>query len=321
MTQLVIVTNVDNEEAKQITVGVIGAFYVIVSVIQYVYHIIRHYRAHKEGIKDNDNLERCKFVAMCFLNFFFVLASILCFSGDNLHIFGEQNEVGIASVSLLFIGLVGFRLIPAIKDEIHNLFKDNKDPVEDDEEWKPWNTTVDILQLAPEIDGWFTHFAALVFIEQTSSCSAILFICIFIIILALLPVFFAIGHLKMTEERDCAKWCRLLLYIFMFIIVALSLIGDNSQPLDCWNSNNCSFENNSTFLIDGNSSNNFTFMNNTQSFDCNENKATNVVRIIFSAFTFIIYSALLIAGIPVVHGLFKKIKDWIDLRRGKVVAL
>uniref|UniRef100_A0A1X7VLJ7 Uncharacterized protein n=1 Tax=Amphimedon queenslandica TaxID=400682 RepID=A0A1X7VLJ7_AMPQE len=325
VTQLVIVTNGDNETNKYIIGGVIGILYVAASVFQYFWHLRSHYRVHKDDIKDNDNWERLKFVTMCILNLFFVLGSISCFFGDNLHIFGDQDQkAGIASVSLLFIGLIGFRLIPAIKDEINNLFEDKEDADDDDDEedpWTLWNKTVDILQLAPEIDGWFTHFAALVFVEQTlgqaSSCGAVSFICIFIIILASLPVFLAIGHLKMisAKDRKPEKWFQLVVYIFMFIIVVLSLIGDNSQPLDCWSSKNCSFEittNNSSFLIDDNTYNNFTFMD-TQALDCSDNKAANIVRIIFSALTFIIYSVLLIiARITVICNPFEKIKEWWD---------
>ena len=352
MTQIVIAAKGDNETNKRNVIIAFGVLYLIFSVIQYIFHVIRH----DENIQSNSNNERHKFGAMCFLNFLLLLASILCFSGDNMHIFGEQNKkVRIASVCLLFIGLVGFRLIPVLKDEISNYFEKNEAdrpnhdsngrpnhdsnsrpnhdsnsrpnhdsnsrpnhdsnsrpnhdsnsrpnhdsnsrpnhdsnsrpnhdsnnrpnhdsnsrPNDNNDKWKLLNKTVDILQLAPEIDGWFTHFAALVFFEQNSSCSAIWAISIFIIILAACPIFFpALRFYNLSANaRDFAEKFQLALYICMWFIVAFLLIGDNNQPLDC-----------------------------TISLTSNSYITGNIIRAIFSAFTFIISATLLI--IAVWHG-------------------
>ena len=273
MTQIVIAAEGDNETNKRNVVIAFGVLYAVFSIIQYALHVYFHYKAHEGRIQSNSNNARHKFRAMCFLNFLLLLASALCFSGDNMHIFGEQNkEVGIASVCLLFIGLIGFRLIPVLKDEINNHFNENNNNDEAGR-WKILKKSVNILQLAPEIDGWFTHFAALVLLHQNSSCYAIWAISVIIIILAVCPIFFpALRFYNLpANERNFAEKFQLALYICMWFIVGFLLIGDNNQPLDC-----------------------------TISLTSNSYTTGNIIRAIFSAFTFIISATLLI--IAAVHG-------------------
>lgn len=199
-----------------------------------------------------------------------------------MHIFGEQNQrAGIASVSLLFIGLIGFRLIPVLKDEINTYFEKNEpnqstnnestnnEPNQSTNdrpnEKKLLNKTVDILQLAPEIDGWFTHFAALVLLQLNSSCAAIWIISVFIVILAACPIVLPALHIYKANQINPAEKFEFALYICMPIIVIFLLIGDNNQPLDC-----------------------------SISLTSNNYITGNIIRIIFSIFTVVISVALLI---------------------------
>ena len=167
-------------------------------------------------------------------------------------------------MTLLFIGLTGFRLVPLLKDELEKKGDEKKkDEKKEDESKKDekkegekkkvekkkddslHQTIINMLHLVPEIDGWFTQVTAIIALAETSyngsTCAAgyigsMWTIYVFILIVSvILPVItlvrFSCLGLEADEKRK--HQFELFLYIFMWFMVAFFLIGDNSQPLDC----------------------------------------------------------------------------------------
>ena len=179
------------------------------------------------------------------VNFLLLVSSWVCFAGDNLQNFTKENDkIRISSVTLLFIGLTGFRLIPFLRDELDE--NQNEDRNDD---YPLHQTIINMLHLIPEIDGWFTQVTALIALAETSyngsavyngndssTCAAgyigsMWAIYVFILIVsAILTIIALIRYYRLTNRRNLFKF---ILYIFMWLMVMFFLIGDNSQPLDC----------------------------------------------------------------------------------------
>ena len=202
------------------------------------------------------------------MNLLLTLSCWVYFAGDNLHNSVQGSEkIRIASVTLLFIGLTGFRLIPALKEAI-----DEKE-ADDDVDWL-CSTMIKMLHLVPEIDGWFTQVTALIALAETSDASVICIddgsanfsatddgpICagdyvavmwiiyIFIVVLSLIEavVQFQISKDEVIDLEDYNCYSKLadkykkkiqffLKFFLLFsmpVMVTLFLIGDNSHPLD-----------------------------------------------------------------------------------------
>ena len=272
-------------------------------------------------------------VTMIGLNLLLLISTWLCFIGDNLHSFGSlTEEKRIASVVILFTALTGFRLIPLLKDEIKKIREDESDISNQSEtnnnniqtetnnsevtrkeptqnkclklikneyrriNWNIWCLTIDMLQLVPEIDGWFTNFTTLIALTNRSSCTGEykealwMMYSIIIVLVATLPVFAIIQFCKQKKKnakensqssksgsrresqaepqsRQILKTLKfkIAITVVMFIIVVLFLIGDNNQPLDC-------------------------------SFGCDiyNCKKHNITRSVFIAISFILYIFMLI---------------------------
>lgn len=274
----------------------------------------------------------CNVAMMIGLNLLLLVSTWLCFIGDNLHSFGSlTEEKRIASVVILFAALTGFRLIPLLKDEIKKIREGESDSNNQSEtnnnniltetnnsgvtpdkpqnkclkliknvyrriNWNLFCLTIDMLQLVPEIDGWFTNFTTLVALTNRSSCTgaykAALWIMysIIIVLVATLPVFAIIQCRKQKKKnaeensessksesrresqaepqsRQILKTLKfkIAITVVMFIIVVLFLIGDNNQPLDC------------SFRCD--------------IYNC---KKHNITRSVFIAISFILYIFMLI---------------------------
>ena len=194
------------------------------------------------------------------VNFLLLLSSWVCFAGDNLQNFTRENdEIRISSVTLLFIGLTGFRLIPFLKDELEkkeNQKEEHQNDRQNDRQNEGQNegqnecdslhqTISNILHLVPEIDGWFTQVTALIALTETSynssTCAAgyigsMWTIYVFILIVSVIPPVIALVrffHLNADKKKKHENWFKLFLYIVVWFMVAFFLIGDNSQPLDC----------------------------------------------------------------------------------------
>ena len=226
MTQIVIAANGDKE---YIVVAVFGGLYCISSLIQYGIHVKCHYDKYWQ----NNSI---KFALMVVLNTLLLLSSWAYFAGDNMHIFVNQNEkTGIAALCLLFIGLTGFRLIPLLEDTMKKLYNESGNT-----ETCITKTIIDFLQLVPEIDGWFTHFTVLAtFTTCSSSETAVLWVIYgFILILLIIPIICSIILYcnlpdKPNKNEKSQREYKVGLSFVVLLVVALYLIGDNSQLIDC----------------------------------------------------------------------------------------
>lgn len=253
------------------------------------------------------------------MNLLLTLSCWVYFAGDNLHNSVQGNEkIRIASVTLLFIGLTGFRLIPALKEAI-----DEKE-ADDDIDWS-CSTMIKMLHLVPEIDGWFTQVTALIALAETSDASVICIddgsanvsatddgpICagdyvavmwiiyIFIVVLSLIEavVQFQISKDEVIDldykyysklDKKYQKRIQFFLKFFLLfsmpVMVTLFLIGDNSHPLD-W----------------------------TVECISSESKADNIIRIVAIFVSLVVYIILLLFYIK------KKWKDiedfWKDIKK------
>lgn len=202
------------------------------------------------------------------MNVLLMLSCWVYFAGDNLHNSVQGSEkIRIASVTLLFTGLTGFRLIPALKEAI-----DGKQA--DEVNYCNWSshTIIKMLHLVPEIDGWFTQVTAIVALAEMSDASVICIddgsanvsatddgpICagdyrtamwiiyIFIVVLSLIEAsiqFWLLKSKNINLGSVCCECCSKLvqkhqnvikfcLLFCMPVMVFLFLIGDNSHPLD-----------------------------------------------------------------------------------------
>ena len=155
------------------------------------------------------------------MNLLLTLSCWVYFAGDNLHNSVQGNEkIRIASVTLLFIGLTGFRLIPALKEAIDEKEADDdivwlsakgRGQTNDDIDWS-CSTMIKMLHLVPEIDGWFTQVTALIALAETSDASVI---CI------------DDGSANVSATDDgpiCAGDYVAVMWIIYIFIVVLSLI-------------------------------------------------------------------------------------------------
>ena len=229
------------------------------------------------------------------VNFLLLVSSWVCFAGDNLQNFAKENDkIRISSVTLLFIGLTGFRLVPLLKDELEKKGDEKKkdkkkedeskkDEKKEDEKKKDkkkkddslHQTIINMLHLVPEIDGWFTQVTALVALAETyngSTCAAgyigsMWTIYVFILIVSVILPVITLVRFSCLEADEKKNWFDLFLYIVMWFMVAFFLIGDNSQPLDC--------------TISGSSS----------------NKTDNAIRIVFIILPLVTYIILVIIWI------------------------
>ena len=230
------------------------------------------------------------------VNFLLLVSSWVCFAGDNLQNFAKENDkIRISSVTLLFIGLTGFRLVPLLKDELEKKGDEKKkDEKKEDESKKNekkedekkkdekkeddslHQTIINMLHLVPEIDGWFTQVTALIALAETSynssTCAAgyigsMWTIYVFILIVSVILPVITLVRFSCLEADGKKNWFELFLYIVMWFMVAFFLIGDNSQPLDC--------------IISGSSS----------------NKTDNAIRIVFIILPLVTYIVLVIIWI------------------------
>ena len=251
VTECVIAARGRNSQDVKIIVGVFGGVYGIVSIIHYAVHVV--YQYHSDSSKVGK---------VAFLNSLLLLSSWAYFAGDNLHVFATEDEgLRVASVTLLFFGLAGFRLIPvlpSLKD------KPEENPEGQDEENDSLHhTIINMLHLVPEIDGWFTHFTMLIALTEmsdgsgTNNCSvlmdndsaiddestcpagyiaAVWSIYGFIVVATVFQLGYTFYCFFKPDEDEKNKFqnrFQLILAGSMCIIVGLFLIGDNGQPLDC----------------------------------------------------------------------------------------
>lgn len=306
VTECVIAARGRNSQDVKIIVGVFGGFYGIVSIIHYAVHVVYQYR--------NDSSKVGK---VAFLNLLLLLSSWAYFAGDNLHVFAIEDEgLRVASVTLLFFGLAGFRLIPALpalKDKLEGISEGEE--VEND---SVHHTIINMLHLVPEVDGWFTHFTTLIALTEmsdgsgTNNCSdlldndsdiddgstcpagymgiaAVWSIYGFIVlasVVQLIYICYCFFKLTLDDMKKFQNWFQLILAGSMCIIVGLYLIGDNGQPLDC-------------------------------SISCSSWK-DNVIRIVFIIISLTIAIALIIIAVISWIDLVSLIKNWWADQRDQV---
>lgn len=233
----------DSQNIIKIIVYVFGGMYGIASIV--------HYAAHVGCQYSNDSSKVGK---VAFLNLLLLLSSWAYFVGDNLHVFAIEDEgLRIASVTLLFFGLAGFRLIPVLPS-LKDKSEENPEGQEEENDSLHY-TIINMLHLVPEIDGWFTHFTMLITLTEmsdgsdTNNCSvlmdndsvidtcpagyiaAVLSIYGFIILASVFQLgytFYCFFKSDKDEEKN-----QFILAGCMCIIIGFFLIGDNGQPLDC----------------------------------------------------------------------------------------
>lgn len=239
----------DSQNIIKIIVYVFGGIYGITSIVHYAAHVgYQCYHSNDSG----------KVGKVAFLNLLLLLSSWAYFAGDNLHVFAVEDEgLRAASVTLLFFGLAGFRLIPALpplkdKPEENSEGQEGKDSLH--------HTIINMLHLVPEIDGWFTHFTTLITLTEmsdgsgTNNCSvlmdndsaiddestcpagymgiaAVWSIYGFIVLASVFQLGYTFYCFFKSHEDE--KKNRFILAGCMCIIIGFFLIGDNGQPLDC----------------------------------------------------------------------------------------
>ena len=248
----------DSQNIIKIIVYVFGGMYGIASIV--------HYAALVGCQYSNDSSKVGK---VAFLNLLLLLSSWAYFVGDNLHVFAVEDEgLRVASVTLLFFGLAGFRLIPVLPS-LKDKSEENPEGQEEENDSLHY-TIINMLHLVPEIDGWFTHFTMLITLTEmsdgsgTNNCSVLMdndsviddeSTCPAGYIAAVWSIYgfivlasvFQLGYTfycffkpdedeenpEEDEENKFQNRFQLILAGCMCIIVGLFLIGDNGQPLDC----------------------------------------------------------------------------------------
>ena len=250
----------DSQNIIKIIVYVFGGIYGIASIVHYAAHV---------GYQCYHSNDSSKVGKVAFLNLLLLLSSWAYFAGDNLHVFAIENEgLRIASVTLLFFGLAGFRLIPVLPS-LKDKPEENSEGQEEEKD-SLCHTIINMLHLVPEIDGWFTHFTMLIALTEmsdgsgTNNCSVLMdndsaiddeSTCPAGYIAAVWSIYgfivvatvFQLGYTfycffkpnedeenpAEDEENKFQNRFQLILAGSMCIIVGLFLIGDNGQPLDC----------------------------------------------------------------------------------------
>ena len=239
----------DSQNIIKIIVYVFGGIYGIASIVHYAAHV---------GYQCYHSNDSSKVGKVAFLNLLLLLSSWAYFAGDNLHVFAIEDEgLRIASVTLLFFGLAGFRLIPALPPLKDKPEEKSEGQEEENKEEKDslHHTIINMLHLVPEVDGWFTHFTRLITLTElsdgsgTNNCSvlvdndSVIDICPAGYIAAVLSIYGFI-ILASVFQLGCTFYCffksdedeeknQFILAGCMCIIIGFFLIGDNGQPLDC----------------------------------------------------------------------------------------
>ena len=234
----------------KIIVCVFGGLYGIASIVHYAAHV---------GYQCYHSNDSSKVGKVAFLNLLLLLSSWAYFAGDNLHVFAVEDEgLRVASVTLLFFGLAGFRLIPALPP-LKDKPKENSEGQEEENDSLHY-TIINMLHLVPEIDGWFTHFTTLITLTEmsdgsdTTNCSVLMdndsaiddeSTCLagymgiaavwsiygFIILASVFQLGYTFYCFFKSDEDENKN--RFILAGCMCIIIGFFLIGDNGQPLDC----------------------------------------------------------------------------------------
>lgn len=253
-THAVLLSGGNTRKKQTICLCVIGTLFAVVSLLQFIGKAINDY---KEKLQDSHNKDRCKIIIMIVVNSFLLLCIWLCFLGDNINNFDGSGE-RIASIALLLIGLLGYRIISLMKEELVKVIPEEKEDneetetendedneeTENDEEKEDCmlllHTTIETLHIIPEIDGWYTHSTTLVSFGQlsTDSCSTgsitAHWIVYAIVLIAVIPhLYFVFHNTRKAAKKDFSKGFVIALCVSAWFIFVFFLIGDNNQPLDC----------------------------------------------------------------------------------------
>ena len=160
-------------------------------------------------------------------------------------------RVTVSSIYLLIVGIIGFRIIPLIEKRVKDICKacsdeggKGEDKQEKIEDKYPFYTAVtDTLGIIAEVDAWYTAMTSLSKNNVLkSSCLTYIkvasWVAYVIIIIALLVYSFLKVFSFNKKKCDCKEYYLqymglTILMALRFIIIALYLLADNSEPFDC----------------------------------------------------------------------------------------
>lgn len=157
-------------------------------------------------------------------------------------IFGRIN---IVQPALLLLAILLFKVIPTVCKQVMTWYGGNDSKTEKDDELKLltksfWIGAFNVLTLTTEFDAWFT------LIQAYNDCSSQvyivwgLWICIVVIYSVFLVLIFIFTlHYKEDYQTEPAGYkiilLKLIICIWIVLFFSLYLLGDNRQPLDCYN--------------------------------------------------------------------------------------
>ena len=199
----------------------------------------------------------CKCAKTLCFGIIMILSTMAYFLGDNLDNLitmypylkcdPTNSKCGIrttgASICLLIFGILGFRFIPLIEKRVKDISKAYSDEEEKKEDKHPFYTTlIEALGLIAEVDAWYTAMTSLsednVLKNPCSTLVKIAFwlayVFIMIALLIYLPLKVVSFNKKKCDCKYCCQYTRLTIVMALtFVIVALHVLADNSEPFDC----------------------------------------------------------------------------------------
>ena len=155
-------------------------------------------------------------------------------------------RVTVASIYLLIFGIIGFRFIPLIEKRVQDISKvygDEEKEEKKEDKYPFYATLIETLGLIAEVDAWYTAMTSLSKDNVLkSSCSTYITIAFWLayafIIIALL-IYLPFKVVSFNEKKcDCGEYClqytgQTIVMALTFIIIALYVLADNSEPFDC----------------------------------------------------------------------------------------
>ena len=150
-------------------------------------------------------------------------------------------RVTVASIYLLIVGILGFRFIPLIEKRVKDISKAYSDEEEDKHPY--YTTLIEAFGLIAEVDAWYTAMTSLSKGNVLkSSCSTYIKVALWLayafIIIALL-IYLPLKVVSFKKEKfDCEIYCceytaLTIIMALTFIIIALGVLVNNSEPFDC----------------------------------------------------------------------------------------
>ena len=157
-----------------------------------------------------------------------------------------------SAIYMLIFGAIGFRFIPLLEKKatiLLNLMPQSNATNNNEEDKNHFYTTIiESFAMITELDAWYT---AIITVAKYNAfkftCSKdvttsfwIAFVLVMIGLGAYLALTCAINYFKKEDKKeDCCIYVAMCVSIlFVWIISAFYILGDNKQPLDCYNSQN-----------------------------------------------------------------------------------